>query len=311
MGYPTSDSPAGAQSNWDVWSTYGVLVVAEAEALEPARALVDGLTDAVGLAASRFRTDSEISRLNTAGGLPVEISPLFAELVATALRMAEVTGGLVDPMVGTALVALGYDRDIAELRAGGAGPVVTVSGTTTWRDVELDPAAGTLRIPAGAVLDLGATAKAWTSDRAAERIWDELGVPALVGLGGDIAVAGVPAGNPGFVVRIVEHPDEPDGPLLAVPQGGLATSSTRVRRWQAGRREVHHVIDPRTALPAREVWRTVSVVASTCVEANAATTGALVLGDGAVEWLRGHGLPARLVAQDGSVVRLGTWPREV
>jgi len=267
------------------------------------------VTDAVGLAASRFRQDSEIAAINTAGGAWTQVSDVFLELLATALLMAELTGGLVDPTVGNALVALGYDRDIGELRSNGSGPVIRISGNVSWRDVEVVD--DQVRIPAGTVLDLGATAKAWASDRAAAVINAEIGCAALVGLGGDISVVGVPPGNPGFVVQIVEDPTGPPGPLLALPQGGLATSSTVVRRWQAGRREVHHVVDPRTALPAHEVWRTVSVVANTCVEANAASTAALILGDGAAQWLRNQGLPARLVRADGEVTRIPPWPKEV
>ncbi len=312
MNFLTSDDLAGAQVTWDIWSTYGVLVVPSAELLDPARAIIDEVTDAVGLAASRFRTDSELARLNTAQGRPVPASVVFLDLLRTGVRVAEATGGLVDPMVGNVLVALGYDRDIEQLRQHGAVPKPRISVTKrcTWRDIEIS-AHATVRIPDGAVVDLGATAKAWAADAAADRISRELGCPVLVGLGGDMAVAGVPDGNPGFVVRIVEHPDDPAGPLLALPQGGLATSSTLVRRWNSGRREVHHVIDPRTAAPAAEFWRTVSVVGNTCVDANAGSTAALILGDGAADWLRNQGLPARLVAADGSVTRIAPWPKEV
>ena len=310
MSQLTSESIAGAQQNWDLWSTYAVLVVPTADELGPARSIVNDVTAAVGNAVSRFRTDTEISRVNTAEGGWVDVSPDFINLLTTALRIAEATDGLVDPMIGSVLVALGYDKDISDLRASGSRPTIAVRSRTTWLDVEIDQT-GRVRIPAGSVLDLGATAKAWASDRAASRIHSEVGCPVLVGLGGDMAVAGVPEGNPGFVVRIVERPEDSDGPLLALPQGGLATSSTLVRRWKSGGREVHHVIDPRTAAPAQEFWRTVSVVGNTCVDANAGSTAAIILGDGAVEWLRGQGLPARLAAADGSITRVPPWPEEV
>jgi thiamine biosynthesis lipoprotein len=95
---------------------------------------------------------------------------------------------------------------------------------------------------------------------------------------------------------------------VGIAGGGLATSSTTVRRWTRGDVRVHHVVDPMTGRPAEEVWRTVSVSAARCVDANTATTASIVLGERAVAWLRALGLPARLVRTDGRVIRLGGWP---
>jgi FAD:protein FMN transferase len=83
-----------------------------------------------------------------------------------------------------------------------------------------------------------------------------------------------------------------------------------VRRWMRGDRVVHHVVDPATGLSAEEHWRTVSVTAATCVDANIASTAALVMGARAAQWLHDRGLPARLVAPDGTVTRVGGWPAE-
>ena len=102
-------------------------------------------------------------------------------------------------------------------------------------------------------------------------------------------------------------PDEP-GETVAIDSGGLATSSTTVRRWTRGDRSLHHVVDPATGEPATGCWRTVSVAASTCVDANIATTAAIVRGASAVEWLAARRLPTRLVHADGRVVRVGGWP---
>jgi thiamine biosynthesis lipoprotein len=92
--------------------------------------------------------------------------------------------------------------------------------------------------------------------------------------------------------------------------GGLATSSTTVRRWRRGNVDLHHIVDPRTGLPARTCWRTVTVGAGSCVDANAAATAAIVWGEPAPGWLAGRGLPARLVRACGSVVTVGGWPAE-
>jgi thiamine biosynthesis lipoprotein len=180
-----------------------------------------------------------------------------------------------------------------------------------WGTVELD--GDRVRIPWGARLDLGATAKAWTADRAAAEITRATGAGVLVSIGGDVAVAG-PAPAGGWRIRVEDvasHPDAPapDGtPVVVLADGGLATSGTRARRWLHGGVEVHHLLDPRTGLPATPVWRTVSVAAGSCVDANTASTAAVVRGRAALPWLADLGLPARLVGEDGDVVTTGGWP---
>ncbi|HEX3317610.1 MAG TPA: FAD:protein FMN transferase, partial [Solirubrobacteraceae bacterium] len=96
----------------------------------------------------------------------------------------------------------------------------------------------------------------------------------------------------------------------AIAGGGLATSSTTTRRWRRGGRDLHHILDPSTGAPCREVWRTATVAAGTCVRANVASTAAIVLGAAAPEWLAARGLPARLVRGSGEVVAVGGWPEE-
>jgi len=181
-----------------------------------------------------------------------------------------------------------------------------------WRSVELDPAAGQARLRDGARLDLGATAKAWAADRCAELIAGQVGVGVLVSLGGDIAVAG-PAPGGGWQVRVTDdHAAGPDAPgqTVAITEGGLATSSITVRAWRSGGQPVHHIIDPATGGPARTCWRTVSVAAGTCVDANTASTAAIIRAEGAPGWLAGAGLPARLVRPDGTAVTTAGWPAE-
>ena len=130
----------------------------------------------------------------------------------------------------------------------------------------------------------------------------------LVGLGGDIAVAGEPPAG-GWRIAIAEdhRGSAQTHQTVSITTGGLATSSTTVRRWRTSSGWVHHIVDPRTGEnPA--LWRTASVAAASCVDANAAATAAIVLGADATDWLEAAGYPARLVARDGSVVRLGGWP---
>jgi thiamine biosynthesis lipoprotein len=163
----------------------------------------------------------------------------------------------------------------------------------------------------GVELDLGATAKALASDRAARRIATATGASALVSLGGDVAVAG--AHGRAWPVRVAEDhaaPLDAPGPVVAIGSGGLATSSTRVRSWPTDRGVAHHVIDPRTGRPAETPWRTVSVAAGSCLAANVLSTGALVVGSGAPAWLAERGAHARLVGLDGAVRLVGGWPVE-
>jgi FAD:protein FMN transferase len=274
-------------------------------------AVVERELDAIDRACSRFRPDSELSRVNSAGGRCVAVGPLLLEALRVALDAARSSGGLVDPTVGRALRTSGYDSTfrVVAARDGNAfrAAFSTVPG---WQTVELDENAGTVRVPAGVELDLGATAKALACDRAATAAAAVAG-GVLVGLGGDIAVAGAaPAG--GWPVRISDDhaaPLDGPGPTVALDGGGLATSSTTVRRWRSGAVELHHLVDPRTGRPAESPWRTVSVAAKTCVDANVASTASFLLDD-APGWLEAHRLPARLVSANGASTVVAGWPED-
>jgi thiamine biosynthesis lipoprotein ApbE len=305
--------PAGA--DWRALGTLVRLVVTDPACLPAGRDLLAADLAEVDAACSRFRPDSELMRLDgpVDRGEAVPVSPLLAEAVGVALRAARLTDGCVDPTVGAAMSAVGYDRDFGLMRRDGPPLRLTVRAVPGYHQVDLDPATGVLRMAPGIRLDLGATAKAWAADRSAARLAARLGCGVLVSLGGDIAVAGPPPGG-GWSIRVqdvVGRPDEPaTGPstVVSVSSGGLATSSTTARRWQRGASVLHHILDPRTGLPARSAWRTVSVAAASCADANAASTAATIKGEPAVAWLAGLGLAARLVSEAGEVHRLGGWP---
>lgn len=290
------------------WAALGTTVTVLVDApgvLARARTAVAHEVAAIDAACSRFRDDSELSRVNAAGGRPVRVSPLLLDAVGAALRAAAVTAGAVDPTVGEALVLAGYDRDFSLMRPG---PVrLRAAHVAGWRCVALDTNAGTIAVPRGVRLDLGATAKALAADRAAAAATlaaDGAGV--LVALGGDIAVAG-PAPGDGWLVGVAEDHRAPGEQAIALSSGGLATSSTTVRRWGAG---AHHLIDPATGLPAGGPWRSATVAAASCLDANIASTAAIVLGERAAAWLRDLGVPSRLVDEDGTVTRIAGWPAE-
>jgi thiamine biosynthesis lipoprotein len=192
-------------------------------------------------------------------------------------------------------------------------PTIRARRRSGWRAVMLDSDMRTVKVPAGIKLDLGATAKAWAADRAARVAAEAVGVGALVSLGGDIATAGM-APAEGWRVRVTDdHRSAPDAPgqTVRIHGGGLATSSTAVRRWiTADGARMHHILDPRTESPVRGRWRTVSVAAATCLDANIAATAAIVRSQAAGEWLADLHLPARLVACNGTVICVAGWPQD-
>jgi FAD:protein FMN transferase len=302
---------ASAQATFPALGSIAVVVVDDAERLAEARTCVERVIDAFDRACSRFRDDSELSRLAHAQGRPVAVSQLLFDAVSAALRAARVTDGDVDPTLGAALRGLGYDRDFDALARRGPARV-RIAAIAGWRAVRLEPQPRTITVPPGVELDLGATAKALAADRAAAAAHEAIGGGVLVSLGGDIALAGeAPAA--GWQVRVTDdHRSGADAPgqTIAVRTGGLATSSTQVRRWSTESGEAHHLLDPRTGQPVSGDWRTVSVCAASCLDANVASTAAIVRGHAAVPWLAGQGLPSRLVTADGQVMHLAGWPAE-
>ncbi len=298
------------EARWDALGTSVHVLVTDATHLDAAADAVSSLLDRVDAAFSRFRDDSELVALNAAAGRDVPVSPLLAQAIDVAIEAAAATDGAVDPTIGQALRAIGYDADFAVLGSRASLPTVRIRAIPGWRAIAFDRRRRTVRVPKGVELDLGSTGKALAADLAAQAALAAMPRGgALVNLGGDIAVAG---DAPGEGWRVALADDARCEPALAngsisIRAGAVATSSTIVRRWTRGGVQRHHIVDPATGQPAAGPWRTVTVVAADCVAANAAATGAIVKGTGAVPWLDGLGLPARLVAGDGSVIRLGGW----
>jgi thiamine biosynthesis lipoprotein len=300
-------------ADWQAIGTGIRLVVTEPGRLAAGRRLLEDQLAELDEACSRFRPDSELVRVTQADGRPVQISRLLTELVAVALDAAASTDGDLDPTVGEALVTGGYDRDFELLPADGPPVRLTVHPVANWRNVTLVPEQRLLTVPSGVTLDLGATAKAWAADRAAVTLANQLDCGVLVGLGGDIAVAGPPP-EQGWRIRVQDLTTRPDLPsagpaaTVTIHHGGLATSSTAGRSWRRGAVVWHHVLDPRTGWPARPVWRTVSVFAGTALDANVASTTCIVRGHRAPAFLAARGWPARLVSVNGDVCCVGGWP---
>ncbi len=278
--------------------------------LDVSRTAVEGIIRDADAALSRFRDDSEVSAIQCAPGQRVVVSQTLARAIDAALRAAQLTDGLVDPTVGRVLRLAGFDRDFAFVRDRDMPPRIEV--VPGWRAIEWRSTDRLLRLPHGLELDFGSTGKALIVDDCATALTRLVrpGGGALISIGGDMrAVGAAPSG--GWRVLLAEDSSTPrtgSGDTVAFHEGALATSSTTVRRWRNHGEVVHHLIDPRTARPAAGPWRTASVVAADCVDANTAATVAVILGEDAVEWLQRRGLAARLVGRDGSVTYVGGWP---
>jgi thiamine biosynthesis lipoprotein len=302
-------SPLGRYHS-TLWSTEVDLVVTDHHLVVAAAQLFDAITSSVEMVASRFLPDSEIRGLqrDARTGKPVHVSADLLELLSVAMRAATLTGGCVDPTVGNAMCRVGYDRDFSKVADRAPEDLPLPNPVVGWSAIALDTERSTVTMPAGLLLDLGATAKAWAVDRAASSIAARLGCGVLVSVGGDIAVGGeAPIG--GFAIGVADVCGDFSTPVtVAIESGGMATSGVGNRHWMVGNQPVHHLIDPATSLPVETCWRTVSVAAGSCLDANTASTAAMIMGEPATEWLGDRCLPSRLVRTDGSLSFVGAWP---
>jgi FAD:protein FMN transferase len=295
-----------------IGTTAIVAVTEPAKVERAARILRDELV-AIDAACSRFRADSELSALHRAGGTRVEVTPLLFDAITVACDVARRTDGAVDPTVGSAIEALGYDRDYAELDTLDTFDTELEDAPRPapgWWRIELDPHKHTVRVPPGVHIDLGSSAKALVADRAARRVAHGVHTGVLVSIGGDIATAGT-APRGGWAVGIAadsSDPVEACDQVVAIESGGMASSNTAVRTWRRGARRLHHIVDPTTGNCASSYWSLVSASGDRCVDANAASTAAVVWGRRAVPKLVELGLPVRLVRHDGHVIVLNGWP---
>jgi thiamine biosynthesis lipoprotein len=295
-----------SSSSFRAMGTSTVVAVEAARALPDALAAARDVVEAIDRTCSRFIAESELCRLNRSAGTgPVRVSPLLHDAIDAALDAAAKTGGMVDPTVGALIERLGYTVSFEDLCLDGPAIDLEVRATPGFGVVAR--AEGQVGLPEGVSLDLGAVGKAWAADRAATAAAGRVGAGVLVSCGGDVAVAG-PAPAAGWRVRVSEGRGDPAWQDVLVSDGGLATSGRASRTWWRGGRLLHHILDPSTGLPAQTRWRTASVAAATCAEANAAATSCLILGDPAPDWLSEQRLPGRLVAEDGEVVVVGGWP---
>ncbi|MDH3540418.1 MAG: FAD:protein FMN transferase [Acidimicrobiia bacterium] len=215
---------------------------------------------------SRFREDSELTRLNQNPAIAVELSSMLQTILEHASNARQRTGGLVDIGVGQLVSDWGYDRTFTEVEDRTEPPSPRRLGKWTLQD-------GRLHRPPGVAIDLGGIAKGWTCDLAVER-----GLASVASAGGDVRSA-----EETTTVEIIDPWSEP-AVTVALGVGALATSSVSRRRWRVGGRDVHHLIDPRTSQPSSSPVLSASALAATAVEAEAAAKAILLLGPDGLDW---------------------------
>jgi len=290
--------------------TTAIVAVTDPATVDRAQRILRDELVAIDETCSRFRHDSELWNLHRANGAPVKVSSLLFDAIRVACDVAQHTDGAVDPTVGAAVEALGYDRDFDELDGLDRELRDAPRPAPGWWQIELDGPARTVRVPPGTHIDLGASAKALVADRTARRIAGAVRTGVLVSIGGDVATAG-PAPEGGWAVGIAASSSTAVAAVdqvVAIESGGMASSSTSVRTWRRGGRQLHHIVDPASGHSVVPFWLLVSVSGDSCVDANALSTAAVVGGRRAVPRLVDMGLPSRLVRHDGEVITLNGWP---
>jgi thiamine biosynthesis lipoprotein len=257
---------------------------------------------------SRFRPGSALCRLNRDPRPVVEVPPDLAALVDLAVAAWQVTGGRFDPTVADAVAAAGYDRTFAEVAARVAGNALAAGPTPGCGSIEVDLGHGTVSRPPGVHLDLGGIGKGRAADLVAVELCQLGAAGATVSLGGDVRAAG--RSDSGSWQVAVADPFEAgrDLALVHLADGGVATSSTLGRRWQAQDGARHHLIDPATSAPSTSEVVAATVVAATCAWAEAIAKAVVVAGrEAGAALVEDLGLAALVVDADGRATSHGSW----
>ncbi|MFC5502932.1 FAD:protein FMN transferase [Lysinimonas soli] len=255
---------------------------------------------------SRFLPHSELSRLNAAAGETVTVDPATVGLIQAMRDGHAETGGAYDPTMLPALVAAGYEASFRDpdrrtaladgVRDGGDLAAIEIEGTR-------------VRLPRGMTLDSGGIGKGYAADLLCERALQRGATGVLVELDGDLVVAGE-APVTGFWTVGVEHPDDATTHVETVrlAAGGVATSGTRRRRWSVGDEERHHLLDPRTLLPARTGLHAATVIAGTGARAEVLTKAAFVPPpEGFLNWLPTRNAAGLVISTEGDIRTSSNW----
>ncbi len=294
--------------NFQIWGLSGSLATQFDQQMPFAEQRLWHWVNAFDAACNRFRSDSEISRLNNHHDGPVVVSDTLALALEAALDASERTGGLCDPTVLPSLLALGYDRDYDELAHSNNVVLGATSRAPGVGAIHFNREDSTVELEPGCQLDLGASAKALVVDLVANDLAPYGGI--VVELGGDVALRGEGPSGP-WVIGVSDNLTiTGTEPRVSFSNGGIATSSATTRTWRAGSQIVNHIIDPRSGHFATGPIATATVSASSCVIANAFATAALLWGEDAGYHIAQAGWSGRLVDREGNVEFVGGWPTE-
>ena len=257
-------------------------------------------------ALSRFLPESELSQLNQKAGTPVAVSNLLYEVLATALTAAQASEGVYDPALLEQLEQLGYDRTFDDLPANRFDPIIPGEPGGRWRGIKVDPIRRKVTRPAGIKLDFGGIAKGMAVDASLEIMY-QCGInSALVNAGGDLSVLGHPPSDNQWLVAV---PGQKQYWTVPLHHGSIATSGIAHRHWRQGNILRHHILDPRTGLPAESDLWSVTVVADHCEQAEVAAKVAFILGSkSGADFLRKHHIAGLLVHEDGAWETVEPWP---
>jgi len=257
-------------------------------------------------ALSRFLPESELSQLNQRAGIPTAVSDLLYHVLATALTAAQATRGLYDPAMLDQLIQLGYDRSFDDLPAVRSAFLFPGEPGGGWRGIRVNPLSRRVTLPVGIKLDFGGIAKGMAVDAALENLRLSGVHTALVNAGGDLAVLGLPPAAEHWQLAV---PGRERFWTIPLRQGAVATSGIAHRHWWQGQTLRHHLLDPRTGLPAQgDLW-SVTVVADRCEQAEVAAKVAFILGSKpGADFLQKHRIAGLLVREDGTWETVEPWP---
>ena len=273
---------------------------------EPGTQIVRDLFSEWEQALSRFIPESELSLLNQSTGTPVAVSDLLYTVLATALTAARATEGVYDPAMLDQLVKVGYDRTFDKLEAVDFDPVIPGEPGGRWRGIKVNPIYREVTLPTGVKLDFGGIAKGMAVDAALERLHQNGISPAMVNAGGDLAVSGLPPGDDTWLIAV---PGRERYWSLPLHHGAVATSGIAHRHWRQGNALRHHLLDPRTGLPAQSDLWSVTVVADRCEQAEVAAKVAFILGSRqGADFLRRFRIAGLLILEDGAWETVEPWP---
>jgi FAD:protein FMN transferase len=258
---------------------------------------------------SRFLPESELSQLNQQAGKPVAVSDLLYDVLATALAAAQATDGVYDPALMDQLVQLGYDRTFDDIPPVRFDPIIPGEPGGRWRGIKVDPIRRHVTLPAGIKLDFGGIAKGMAVDAALDQLSQRDISSAMVNAGGDLSVHGLP---PAMEQWLVAVPGQKEFWTIPLHHGAIATSGIAHRHWWQGNTLRHHILDPRTGMPARSDLWSVTVVADYCEQAEVAAKVAFILGSkSGAEFLRRHRIAGLLILKNGTWEAVEPWPTQL